>query len=193
MSIGRTGPPAPVVESAIRYAVAQGAFIAISGGNDFERGNPIERIAEIADRVDGAMSVAAIGRDRQRAYYSTRGGYIEIAAPGGNRRQGGADGMVLQQTYSFDFTDTFLLPPGQYRAPRFDVFAFVPFQGTSMAAPHVAGLAALLMQQGIRSPATIEAAIKRFATDLGATGRDDDFGYGLISPRATLRGLGLLQ
>jgi subtilisin family serine protease len=62
-----------------------------------------------------------------------------------------------------------------------------------MAAPHVAGLAALLVQQGITSPAAIEAAIKRFATDRGAAGRDNDFGYGLISPRETLRGLGLTR
>jgi subtilisin family serine protease len=62
-----------------------------------------------------------------------------------------------------------------------------------MAAPHVAGLAALLVQQGITNPAAIEAAIKRFATDRGADGRDNDFGFGLISPRETLRGLGLTR
>ena len=49
------------------------------------------------------------------------------------------------------------------------------------------------IQQGITKPAAIEAAIKRFATDRGAAGRDDDFGYGLISPRETLRGLGLTR
>ena len=62
---------------------------------------------------------------------------------------------------------------------------------TSMSTPHVSGLAALLIQQGITKPEAIEAAIKRFATDRGAAGRDNDFGSGLISPRATLRGLGL--
>ena len=62
-----------------------------------------------------------------------------------------------------------------------------------MATPHVAGFAALLMQQGIRNPAAIEAAMERFATDLGTPGRDDEFGAGLINPRATLRGLGLLK
>jgi subtilisin family serine protease len=62
-----------------------------------------------------------------------------------------------------------------------------------MAAPHVSGLAALLMQQGITSPAAVEAAMEKFATDLGPSGRDDQYGFGLINPRAALRGLGLAQ
>jgi subtilisin family serine protease len=73
------------------------------------------------------------------------------------------------------------------------VFAYLPFQGTSMATPHVSGFAALLMQQGITSPAAIEAAMEKFATDLGPAGRDDQYGYGLINPRASLRGLGLAK
>jgi hypothetical protein len=62
-----------------------------------------------------------------------------------------------------------------------------------MAAPHVTGFAALLLQQGITSPAAIEAAMEQFATDLGPAGRDDQYGYGLINPRASLRGLGLAK
>jgi serine protease len=83
------------------------------------------------------------------------------------------------------------LPPAQYKAPRFDIFMVTPFQGTSMATPHVSGLAALLIQQGITSPAAIESALERFATDRGSTGRDDEFGFGEVNARNTLRGLGL--
>jgi len=191
MSIGRTGPPAPVVEDAIRYAVGKGTFIAIAAGNAFEEGNPRQVIAEIASRVEGAVSVAAVDLLHNRAFYSGTGTWVELAAPGGSSRGFGTAGTIYQQTYDLDFVDTYDLPPALYRAPRFDVLAFLPFQGTSMATPHVSGLAALLVQQGITSPAAIEAALERFAADRGATGRDNEFGHGEISARNTLRGLGL--
>jgi serine protease len=195
MSIGRTGPPdtAPAVEAAIRYAVGKGAFITISAGNDFEDGNPKEIVAEIASRVQGAVSVAAVDRSKAHAYYSNTASWIELAAPGGSERGFGSDGFVRQQTFDFNFTDTFLLPPAQYRAPRFDVFGYIGYIGTSMAAPHVAGVAAMLMQQGITNPAAIEEALEKFAIDLGTPGRDDTFGFGLIDARASLRGLGLAK
>ena len=54
-------------------------------------------------------------------------------------------------------------------------------------------MAALLYSQGITNPAAIEAAIKRFAQDLGTPGRDDEYGYGLVDARATLLGLGVAR
>jgi len=65
--------------------------------------------------------------------------------------------------------------------------------GTSQATPHVAALAALLYRQGITQPAAIKAAIENTAEDLGAPGRDDTFGHGLIRPALALRGYGLNQ
>jgi hypothetical protein len=51
----------------------------------------------------------------------------------------------------------------------------------------------MLMQQGITNPAAVEAALERFATDIGSPGRDPLFGFGLVDARATLRGLGLAR
>ena len=193
MSIGRTGPPAPVVQEAIAYAVSRGAFVSVAAGNSFLNGNPVERLAEFAPQIEGMVSVGAIGRDRARAFYSTTGPYVELTAPGGNSRVGGTEGEILQQTVDLDLVETYVNGPGRYRAPRFDAFVYEFFQGTSMAAPHVSGFAALLMQQGITRPAAIEAAMKRYATDLGPAGRDNEYGVGLINPRASLRGLGLVR
>jgi serine protease len=187
LSIGRFGAPAPSVADAIAYAVSRGAFVAVAAGNDFETGNRTERLAESAPLIDGMVAVGAIGRDLRRAYYSNTGSYLELMAPGGNSRVGGTRGEIVQQTFDFDLVDTFFTPP------RFDSFAYEFLQGTSMAAPHVAGFAALLMQQGITDPAAVEAAMKRYATDLGPSGRDNEYGYGLINPRASLRGLGLAK
>ena len=193
MSIGRTGPPnsSPVIEEAIKYAVGKGVFIAIAAGNEFEVGNPLEVLAEIASRVDGAVSVAAVDRAKAHAYYSNTGPWVEIAAPGGSERGFGRDGFIFQQTFDFNFLETYLLPPSQYAAPRFDIFAYIGIIGTSMATPHISGVAAMIMQQGITNPAAVEAAIEQTAIDLGASGRDDMFGFGLVDARAALRGQGL--
>jgi hypothetical protein len=47
------------------------------------------------------------------------------------------------------------------------------------------------MDQGITTPKAVEDAIKAFATDTGAPGRDNETGFGVINPRRTIRGLGL--
>ena len=187
MSIGRNGPPAPVIQDALSYAVSHGAFVAVAGGNEFLEGNPISRPADVAPQIDGVVSVAAVGRNLLRARYSSTGSYIELSAPGGDQVRDGETGGVLQQTVDQDFAFPVSGPP------RFDIFAYEFFQGTSMATPHVSGFAALLMQQGITSPAAIEVAMKRYATDIGAVGRDNEYGSGLINPRATLRGMGLVK
>jgi serine protease len=193
MSIGRTGPPSFVIEDAIRYAVGRGAFVAVAAGNEYLDGNPLSVLAEICSRINGAMSVAAIDRNRGHASYSTAGAYVEIAAPGGDGSTpgfAGIDSFIVQQTYDFRFTDTYLRSPEEYRAPRFDVFGYIGYAGTSMATPHVAGAAAILMQQGITSPAAIEDALKRTAVDLGTPGKDNFFGYGLINVRNAMFGIG---
>jgi serine protease len=187
LSLGGTNQ-SPAYVDALNYAVSRGVFVAISAGNEFEDGNPTTYPASYAAAIQGAMSVGAVGRSLTRAFYSTTGSFVEIVAPGGNGRDGGSTGLIWQAGIFFTDYD-----PEVIIFPRFDRYSDVALQGTSMASPHVAGLAALLMSQGITSPAAVEAAITRTARDLGAKGRDNDFGAGLIEPRAALRGFGVVR
>ena len=107
------------------------------------------------------------------------------------------DGGITQVGYEEDSTLSFLSAAQKLAAlrlgfrPAFDQFEPRPFVGTSMATPHVSGLAALLYSQGIRKPAAIEEAIKRFAARIDADA--NECGAGLIDARRALRGLGLAR
>lgn len=182
MSIGGANPSAAVRE-ALQYAVSKGAFVSIAAGNEAREGNPIGYPAAFAQDIEGVMAVGAVNRQLTRASYSNFGSYIEIVAPGGG--DGPAADNIWQMGPLQSDLSFFLL------APRFDRSQTYGIAGTSMAAPHVAGVAALLYSQGITRPAAIEQALKRFARDLGPAGRDDEYGAGLVDPRRALRGLGL--
>ena len=177
--------PVTAVRDAITYAIGKGAVVTVAAGNSGEQGNTPSYPAAYASDIEGLIAVAALDLNLNRAYYSNSNDYVEVAAPGGDLRadlnnDDYADG-VLQQTLDPDVVDMGV----------FNQFAYIFASGTSMATPHVTGLAALLMTQGVTTPVAVEKVIERFATDTGAPGRDNDTGFGVINPRATIRGLGL--
>ncbi|MGE3959455.1 MAG: S8 family serine peptidase [Vicinamibacterales bacterium] len=187
LSLG--GPtPSLTLRDALRYATERGAVVAISMGNEFDEGNPTEYPAAYAAEMDGVISVGAVGRSLKRAYYSNTGTHTEIVAPGGDARDGGLNGLIWQATIDPLDSDEFSVI-----IPRFDRYVEEPEQGTSMAAPHVAGIAALVYSQGVKNPAAIEKLLEATAQDLGTAGKDNDYGYGLIQPRTALRGFGVAR
>jgi len=192
LSLG--GPdPSQTEQDAITYAVGKGVFVAIAAGNEYENGNAKEYPAGYAPGINGAMAVAATNRSGNRAYYSNTGSYIEIAAPGGDSRDSDASGsgFIWQSTIRPSVSD-----PSIVIFPRFDMYAEVGYSGTSMATPHICGVAALVISQGITSPAAVESAIKKSAKFLGTPSssdktRSDEFGAGLVQARAGLLGMGI--
>ena len=182
-SIGGTSPN-PTVLSAMQYAISKGVFIAMSNGNSFNSGNPTTYPASYGPSLSGAMSVAATTRVDTKAFYSTTGAQTEIAAPGGDSGQGN---VIWQASILPSDSDQLFV-----FFPRFDRYAEVGIQGTSMASPHVAGLAALLVSRiPTVTPAGIEQIIRVTARDIGTSGRDDSFGFGIIQPRNALFGQGI--
>ena len=181
LSLGGSSP-SEAVRRALDRAEAAGVVVVAAAGNAGERS------IDFPAAYPSVIAVGALDQRKQRAPYSNFGPELDVVAPGGNldrddNGDGDVDG-VLQQTFD---------PDAAHNQGRFDDFAYWYFEGTSQATPHVAALAALLMTQGITSPAAVRAAIEQTAEDLGSPGRDDDFGHGLIRPDQALKGLGLNQ
>jgi serine protease len=178
LSLG--GTDSRTLREAIDRAVAAGITVVAATGNENE--NSVEFPASLPT----VIAVGAVDARKQRARYSNYGSGLDLVAPGGDvRRDDDHDGFpdgVAQQT----------LDPDAVAVGRYDVFDYFLINGTSMAAPHVSAAAALLYRQGITSPEAIRAALQQNAEDLGAPGRDDQYGYGLIRPAESLKGLGLL-
>lgn len=167
------------MEAAITRAVGAGITVVASAGNDNK--SPVDFPAAFSN----VIAVGSVDGRKVKAPYSSFGADLDVMAPGGdNRRDDNGDGRpdgVLQQTFD----------PALAAVGRYDSFAYYFVTGTSQAAPQVAALAALLARQGIKDPRAIQAIIERTAEDLGAAGRDDQFGHGLIRPAEALKGLGL--
>jgi subtilisin family serine protease len=166
------------VERAIHYARSQGVTpIAALGNSDQDLAHPVDdqgqpipnRCAVVPAESPGVIGVTSLGPDSEKAVYSNYGtGAADVAAPGGNGTTG-------------DCTTTIL--------STFPAQAYECIQGTSMASPHAAGVAALIVSQYGRvgpdgdvkiSPDTVEALLKRTTVDIGLPGYDECFGVGRV-------------
>ncbi len=142
MSLG--GPlPSLVMKKAIDYAHKKGVTVIAAAGNGGRR-SPSYPAA-----YDHVVAVAATQFDQTTTFYSQWGKYVDIAAPGGNTRvdQNGDDRPdgILQETI---------------KDGKLDQHDFLLYMGTSMASPHVAAGAALVIAQGVTHPDKVEAILR---------------------------------
>jgi len=141
------------LERAVKYALDKNVSVVVAAGNDRQNGNARNHLAAIP----GVIGVGATDLNNNVALFSNSGDYVSIAAPGQ------------------DIIST---------VPSFLKFRpYVQMSGTSMAAPQVAGLAALLRSKfgTTATPAWIKQRLESTATDRGAAGRDDLYGHGLVN------------
>ncbi|MBW5486799.1 S8 family peptidase [Streptomyces bambusae] len=175
MSLGGSGTCGTSYQNAINAAVGRGTTVVVAAGNSNSDAAGFSPAS-----CNNVINVAASSREGNRSYYSNYGTIIDIAAPGGETRRA---------------TDT----PGTVTTPENGILStlnagtstpgaetYKPYQGTSMAAPHVAGLAALLKSANSSlTPAQIESAIKTNARPLAGT-CTGGCGAGLADAAATV-------
>lgn len=158
MSLGGSGN-SPVLAAAITAANNAGSLIVASAGNG-ETSSPSYPAA-----YPEVLAVSAVGPDLSISSYTNVGGNVSLAAPGGNFRSSGTSGVV-SSTWNY-VTNT---PNYAY------------YEGTSMSAPHVVGIAALVLgaNPGLTN-AQLRSRLQSTAVHVGAPGRNDQYGYGLVN------------
>ena len=166
MSLGGASPcsASPATQAAINDAVAKGTTVVVAAGNESS-----DAAGFIPASCNGVITVAASDR---RGYLATRysnfGARVDIMAPGGDVRQdsdndGNPDGVLSMVDGGYAY-----------------------YNGTSMAAPHTAGVVALLLaEDGTRTPDQIRSLLKARAMARTATQCPKPCGAGLLNAAAT--------
>jgi serine protease len=158
----------PVMDPALDYAYSNGVTVICASGNDgFKKNVSYPAI------YSTTIAVGAVDYQSKVMRYSNKGDGLDIVAPGGDmsadrNNDGYADG-VLQETYVNG------------------AWGYWFYEGTSMAAPHVAAVAAMLYSYGVANDAdSVYQALTSTALDLNSTGYDSTSGYGLVQAYSAL-------
>ncbi|MFC3034371.1 S8 family peptidase [Pseudoalteromonas fenneropenaei] len=166
MSLGGSGACGATTQSAINQARANGTVVVIAAGNDNDNANNYN-----PGNCNGVINVASVGRNGGRAYYSNYGTSIDVAAPGG------------AQSFYNDPQGILSTHNSGTGSPSSDSYHYM--QGTSMAAPHVAGVAALIKQvKPSATPDEVESILKSTTRSFPAT--CSNCGTGIVDAAAAV-------
>lgn len=170
MSLGGSSATCPsTYQTAINTAVSRGTTVVVAAGN-----SNVNASGATPANCTGVINVAATNRSGGKAYYSNFGTNVDVAAPGGDVRSAATNGVL--STLNAGTTT-----PGAQ--------SYAWYQGTSMATPHVAGLAALILSRSAtQTPAQVETLIKNNARAFPAT--CSGCGTGIINAAATVAAVG---
>lgn len=145
MSLGGSGTCSATYQTAIDGAVGRGTVVVVAAGNSN---------ADVANftpaSCNNVIAVASNDREGNRASYSNYGAKIDVTAPGGETATT-ANGVLSTLNAGVS-------------TPGAESYKF--YQGTSMAAPHVAGVVALMQSVKVQTPATVESQLKNTARAL---------------------------
>ncbi len=168
----------PAISSGFQRAVSEvraaGVIIVAAAGND---GN---RTINYPAALDGVLSVAAVDSNKERASYSNFNASVSLAAPGGSGDDLNGDGAP----------DTVISASGEESFFSGVQATYTGLIGTSMATPHVAGVLALMKAVNpTLSPDDVDQLLRAgsFTEDLGDSGKDNEFGYGLIDAQKAVQ------
>lgn len=182
---------------AIMFARQQGALVIAAAGNNALDLDHTGNIVFLPAQSSGALTVAATGPlgfavpgwsaspDRPASYTNFGRSAINLAAPGGDFAWPGAQVCTVPRLPSGTITTScwvFDMVIAPCRGSTASTTSYCFAAGTSMAAPAVAGVAALIRgKYGPLSPAGLEAKLRASADDLGQPGQDPYYGLGRVN------------